>query len=47
MNQDIIKQLDNLYIQIKLHHERGEFEKAVRLFSKVSELNKKLEKVVS
>ena len=43
MKQDIIKQLDNLYVQIKLHHERGEYEKAAMLFGKVSNLNKKLE----
>lgn len=37
-----IAALDNLYTQIKLHHERREFEKAILLFREVTKRNERI-----
>jgi len=34
--------LDNIYVQIKLHHERRDFEKAARLFADVRKSNERI-----
>lgn len=40
--EEEIAALDNLYIQIKLHHERREFEKAILLFREVEKRNERI-----
>ncbi len=40
--EEEIAALDNLYIQIKLHHERQDFEKAYQLFAEVSKRNERI-----
>ena len=40
--EEEIAALDNLYIQIKLHHERQEFEKAILLFREVTKRNERI-----
>ena len=40
--EEEIAALDNLYIQIKLHHERKDFEKAYELFAEVSKRNERI-----
>ena len=40
--EEEIAALDNLYIQIKLHHERQDFEKAYQLFAKVTKRNERI-----
>lgn len=40
--EEEIAALDNLYIQIKLHHERRDFEKAFPLFAEVTKRNERI-----
>lgn len=40
-----IAQLDNLYVQIKIHHEQGNFFKAFEVFDRVREVQREFEQL--